>query len=56
MVGPPDDDVLGPLPQGDRQDTLQQLSIKALRNRLPEEQFLFRDERMDDKGVTARWR
>jgi hypothetical protein len=30
---------------------LQQLSIKALRSRLPEEQFLFRDERMDDKGV-----
>jgi hypothetical protein len=42
---------LGPLPQGDRRDTLQQLSLKALRNRLPEEKFLFRDERIDDKGV-----
>jgi len=42
---------LGPLPQGDRQDTLQQLSIKAFRNALPEDKFLFRDERTDDKGV-----
>jgi hypothetical protein len=44
-------DDLGPLPEGDRQDTIQQLSIKALRNALPEERFLFRDERTDDKGV-----
>src|SRR4051794_19008723 len=43
-------DDLGPLPEGDRQDTLQQLSIQALRNRLPEG-ILFRDERVDDKGV-----
>jgi hypothetical protein len=42
---------LGPLPKADRQDTLQQLSIKALRNLLPEDDFLFRDERVDDKGV-----
>lgn len=42
---------LGPLPKGDRQDTLQQLSIKAFRNLLSEDQFLFRDERVDDKGV-----
>ncbi len=42
---------LGPLPKGDRQDTLQQLSLLALRNRLPENKFLFRDERVDDKGV-----
>jgi hypothetical protein len=42
---------LGPLPLGDRQDTLQQLSLKALRNRLPEDKFLVRDERTDDKGV-----
>src|SRR5262249_55487190 len=42
---------MGPLPEGDRQDTLQQLSLKALRNRLPEDRFLFRDERVDDKGV-----
>ncbi len=44
-------DDLGPLPLGDRQDTLQQLSLRALRNRLPEETFLFHDERSDDKGV-----
>jgi hypothetical protein len=42
---------MGPLPEGDRQDTLQQLSLKALRNRLPEEKFLFRAEPADDKGV-----
>lgn len=42
---------LGPLPKGDRQDTLQQLSIKAFRNLLSGDQFLFRDERVDDKGV-----
>jgi len=42
---------LGPLPKGDRQDTLQQLSINAFRNLLPAGQFLFRDERGDDKGV-----
>jgi hypothetical protein len=44
-------DELGPLPEGDRQDTLQQLSLKALRNCLPEDKFLFHDERGDDKGV-----
>src|SRR5580692_4785416 len=42
---------LGPLPRGDRADTLQELSIKAFRNLLPEDQFLFRDERINDKGV-----
>ena len=42
---------MGPLPLGDRQDTQQQLSLKALRNRMPEEKFLVRDERIDDKGV-----
>jgi hypothetical protein len=42
---------MGPLPEGDRQDTLQQRSLKAFRNCLPEDQFLFRDERTDDKGV-----
>jgi hypothetical protein len=41
----------GPLPRGDRQDTLQQLSLKALRNALPAELFLLRDERVDDKGI-----
>lgn len=49
MSAPTND--FGPLPLGDRQDTLQQLSLKALRNLLPEEKFLFRDERVDDKGV-----
>jgi Domain of unknown function (DUF4365) len=44
-------DDFGPLPEGDRQDTLQQLSLKSLRNALPEDKFLFRDERADDKGV-----
>ncbi|HTU23287.1 MAG TPA: hypothetical protein VMG10_34955 [Gemmataceae bacterium] len=42
---------MGPLPLGDRKDTQQQLSLKALRNRLPEDKFLVRDERTDDKGV-----
>jgi hypothetical protein len=42
---------MGPLPLGDRQDTQQQLSLKALRNRLPDDKFLVRDERTDDKGV-----
>src|SRR6516165_3878620 len=42
---------MGPLPLGDRKDTQQQLSLKALRNRLPEDKFLVRDERIDDKGV-----
>jgi hypothetical protein len=49
MDAPTDD--LGPLPLGDRQDKLQQLSLNALRNCLPEDKFLFRDERVDDKGV-----
>ncbi len=44
-------DHMGPLPEGDRQDTLQQLSLKALRNRLPEDRFLFRREAEDDKGI-----
>ena len=42
---------MGPLPEGDRQDTLQQLSLKAIQNFLPVGMFLFRDERADDKGV-----
>jgi hypothetical protein len=36
---------------GDRKETQEQLSLKALRNRLPEDKFLVRDERLDDKGV-----
>jgi hypothetical protein len=48
---PPTTDDLGPLPEGDRQETLQQLSLIALRRRLPADRFLFRDERVDDKGV-----
>ena len=42
---------MGPLPKGDRQDSLQQLSLTALRNLLPQDRFLIRDERADDKGV-----
>ena len=42
---------MGPLPLGDRKDKQQQLSLKALRNLLPEDVFLLRDERYDDKGV-----
>ena len=49
MNNPTDD--LGPLPQGDRQDTLQQLSLNALRSRLPAQKFLFRREGADDKGI-----
>ena len=44
-------DDMGPLPEGDRQDTLQQLSLSALRNRLPEDKFLFRREPEEDKGI-----
>jgi hypothetical protein len=44
-------DDMGPLPEGDRQDTLQQLSLQALRSRLPEDMFLFRRESEDDKGI-----
>ncbi len=42
---------LGPLPKGDRSDDLQQLSLDAFRTALPKVRFLFRDERVDDKGV-----
>jgi len=42
---------IGPLPEGDRQDSLQQLSLNVLRNLLPQDRFLIRDERVDDKGV-----
>lgn len=41
----------GPYPKRDRQDTLQQLSLKAFQAVLPTDKFLFRDERVDDKGV-----
>jgi hypothetical protein len=51
MAGFPNDLDLGPLPEGDRQDTLQQLSLKALQSRLPENKLLFRRESEDDKGV-----
>ena len=42
---------LGPLPGNDRNAQLQQLSIKALSNALPEERFVFRGERDIDAGV-----
>jgi hypothetical protein len=48
---PGTDEPLGPLPKGDRQDTLQQQSLIALHSAMPTELFLFRDERVDDKGV-----
>lgn len=44
-------DDTGPYPKRDRQDTLQQLSLKAFQAILPTDKFLFRDERVDDKGV-----
>jgi hypothetical protein len=49
MIAPHDD--MEPLPEGDRQDSLQQLSLHALRNRLPVDMFLFRRESEDDKGI-----
>jgi hypothetical protein len=42
---------LGPLPKSNRTDELEQLGIDAFRAALPKEAFLFRDERIDDKGV-----
>jgi hypothetical protein len=42
---------LGPLPAGDRNDDLQQLSIAALCKSLPVERFQYRDERENDKGI-----
>jgi hypothetical protein len=44
-------DDMGPLPEGDRQDSLQQLSLQALRSALPVDMFLFRRESEDDKGI-----
>jgi Domain of unknown function (DUF4365) len=40
-----------PLPQSDRNSQLQRLSIRAFQSVLPVEQFVFRDERIDDAGV-----
>lgn len=48
---PPNENDLGPLPRSDRPHQLEQLSIQALRQVLPPDQFQFRDERADDKGV-----
>jgi hypothetical protein len=42
---------LGPLPESDEQDSLEQSSIKALDSLLPVDRFLFRGERTSDKGV-----
>jgi hypothetical protein len=44
-------DDLGPLPEARRSDTLEQISLDALRAALPKDHFLVRDERIDDKGV-----
>lgn len=41
----------GPLPEGDRQDTLQEMSLKALQTALPESMLVFRHEPVSDKGV-----
>lgn len=41
----------GPLPIVDAGSILQRQSIKALQNLLPEHEYLFRDERIDDYGV-----
>ena len=41
----------GPYPKEDRPDELQQGSLLALKNALPGQLFLVRDERVDDKGV-----
>lgn len=43
----------GPLPQSDRGDELQRLSLRALQQRLPVERFLYRDERTEDRGVDS---
>jgi Domain of unknown function (DUF4365) len=42
---------LGPLPQSDNNDELQQRSLIAFRAAVPTNLFLVRDERVDDKGV-----
>lgn len=41
----------GPLPISDHASVLQRRSIAALKRQLPESEFLFRDERVDDFGV-----
>jgi hypothetical protein len=38
-------------PKSDRNDDLEELSLTAFKNILPVEKFLFRDERIKDKGV-----
>ena len=45
------DDILGPLPKSHRANDLERLGIDALSRALPTTQFLYRDERIDDKGV-----
>lgn len=44
-------DSLGPLPKRSRNSELEQLAISALRNTLPHDTFLIRDERIEDYGV-----
>jgi hypothetical protein len=44
---------LGPLPKSDRNAELERTSFTALRAFLPNDKFLFRDERADDAGVDA---
>jgi hypothetical protein len=50
--GPPlPSESLGPLPTADRNSELQRRSLGALRALLPNDKFVFRDERIDDAGV-----
>lgn len=44
-------DSLGPLPRVDEAAVLQTKSFHALRDRLPAERFIIRDERFEDYGV-----
>ena len=53
MVTPQLTDDLGPLPQSDRNAELQRLSFRVFQNFLPSDQFVIRDERIEDAGVDA---
>lgn len=48
---PSSSESLGPLPTADRNSELQRISLGALRALLPNDKFVFRDERIDDAGV-----
>lgn len=42
---------LGPLPGHDRYAQNEELSIRALRDALPVDRFVYRDERTNDEGI-----